>query len=300
MITIAEEGSMNRAAAKLFLSQPSLTESIRDLEDELGITIFHRSGRGVTLTNDGAEFLQYAREIYSQYETVMEKYTGTGGPKKKFGISTQHYTFAVKAFVDLVSRFDMTKYEFALRETKTREVISDVATLKSEIGIIYLSDFNRRALTKVLRQNSLEFTELITCGASAYISRRHPLAGRAFVTLEDLAPYPNLTFEQGDDSALYYAEELFSASDFSRVIRVNDRGTMLNLIQRVNGYTLCSGIICEDFNGDDCISVPVRDESVETDDMMHIGYIKKKNAILGSIAEHYIDELHKCLGTEEA
>lgn len=295
VITISDAGSMNRAAERLYITQPSLTSSIRELEKELGITIFYRNGRGVTLTNDGAEFLQYAREIYGQYEAVMQKYTSEEGLKPKFGISMQHYSFAVKAFVNMVKKYNLSEYEFAIRETKTKEVISDVATLKSEIGILYLSDFNRNAILKILKQNSLEYVDMADCDAFVYMWREHPLADRESVSLEDLRDYPNMTFEQGDDSTLYYAEEIFSENNYSRTVRVNDRSTMLNLMTGINGYTLCSGIICEELNGDAYIAVPLKDPSIEGNKAMRIVYIKKKNSILSRTAELYIQELRNYL-----
>lgn len=296
IITVAEAGSMNRAAERLYITQPSLTSAIKELERELGINVFHRNGRGVTLTNDGAEFLLYAREIYSQYEAVMQKYSDDEGLKQKFGISMQHYSFAVKAFVNLVNKYDLAEYDFAIRETKTKEVISDVASLKSEIGIIYQSDFNRNAITKILRQNSLQFHELVDCDAFVYLWSGHPLADRDSVNFQDLSDYPNLTFEQGDDSTLYYAEEIFSENNYSRCIRVNDRATMLNLMKGVHGYTLCSGIICEDFNGGDYVAVPFNDPVIGGDKAMKIGYIQKKNSILSKTAQLYIRELRDYLG----
>ena len=296
IITVAEAGSMNRAAERLYITQPSLTSAIKELERELGITVFHRNGRGVTLTNDGAEFLLYAREIYSQYEAVMQKYSDDEGLKQKFGISMQHYSFAVKAFVNLVNKYDLAEYDFAIRETKTKEVISDVASLKSEIGIIYQSDFNRNAITKILRQNSLQFHELVDCDAFVYLWSGHPLADRDSVNFQDLSDYPNLTFEQGDYSTLYYAEEIFSENNYSRCIRVNDRATMLNLMKGVHGYTLCSGIICEDFNGGDYVAVPFNDPVIGGDKAMKIGYIQKKNSILSKTAQLYIRELRDYLG----
>lgn len=298
VITVADAGSMNRAAERLYITQPSLTSAIKELEKELGITIFYRNGRGVTLTNDGAEFLLYAREIYGQYEAVMQKYSDDGGMKQKFGISMQHYSFAVKAFVNLVNKHDLAEYDFAIRETKTKEVISDVAAMKSEIGIIYQSDFNRNAINKILRQNSLQFHELVDCDAFVYLWKGHPLANRVSVGFKDLADYPNLTFEQGDDSTFYYAEEIFSETNYSRTIRVNDRATMLNLMRGVHGYTLCSGIICEDFNGGDYLAVPFNDPETSGDKAMQIGYIQKKNSLLSKTAQLYIRELQSYLGIE--
>ena len=175
-ITIAETKSINKAAEKLYVSQPSLTSAVQELEKELGITLFNRSGRGVTLTNDGAEFLLYAKQLYGQYETILEKYRENGSLKKKFGVSAQHYSFAVKAFVDMAKEFDMSKYEFAIRETKTAEVISDVSTMKSEIGVLYLSEYNRKSLEKMLRLSGLEFHHLIDCHAYVYLWKNHPLA----------------------------------------------------------------------------------------------------------------------------
>lgn len=298
VITIAEVGSMNKAAEYLYITQPSLTSAIKELEKELGIEIFHRTGRGVTLTNDGAEFLLYAREIYGQYEAVMEKYSDEEGLKQKFGISMQHYSFAVRAFVNLVNKYDLAEYDFAIRETKTKEVISDVASLKSEIGIIYQSDFNRNAIQKILKQNSLVFHELMNCDAFVYMWKGHPLANRISVNFEDLSKYPNLTFEQGDDSTFYYAEEIFSENNYSRTVHVNDRATMLNLMSGIKGYTLCSGIICEDLNGGDYVAVPFDDPEICGDKAMQIGYIQKKNSILSKTAQLYIQELQSYLNDE--
>ena len=285
IITVAEAGSMNRAAERLYITQPSLTSAIKELERELGITVFHRNGRGVTLTNDGAEFLLYAREIYSQYEAVMQKYSDDEGLKQKFGISMQHYSFAVKAFVNLVNKYDLAEYDFAIRETKTKEVISDVASLKSEIGFISLPSELPGEIVPVCSDRLL-----------AVLPAGHPLADRDSVNFQDLSDYPNLTFEQGDDSTLYYAEEIFSENNYSRCIRVNDRATMLNLMKGVHGYTLCSGIICEDFNGGDYVAVPFNDPVIGGDKAMKIGYIQKKNSILSKTAQLYIREQRDYLG----
>ena len=288
IITVAEAGSMNRAAERLYITQPSLTSAIKELERELGITVFHRNGRGVTLTNDGAEFLLYAREIYSQYEAVMQKYSDDEGLKQKFGISMQHYSFAVKAFVNLVNKYDLAEYDFAIRETKTKEVISDVASLKSEIGIIYQSDFNRNAITKILRQNSLQFHELVDCDAFVYLWSGHPLAKKKKITLEDLEDYPFLSFDQGSNNSFYFAEEVFSTYEYKQSIKANDRATMLNLMKGLNGYTLCSGIICENLNGSEYCAV-----KLSTEETMTIGYLKRKGIPLSSIGKEYLKEISK-------
>ena len=291
LITIAETKSLNKAAEQLYVSQPSLTNAIKELEKELGITLFYRSGRGVTLTNDGTEFLLYAKQIYGQYESVLEKYGKGGSYKKKFGVSTQHYSFAVKAFVDMAKEFDMSKYEFALRETKTMEVISDVNTMKSEIGILYLNDFNRKAIEKLLKSYDLEFHHLVDCQAYVYIWKDHPLAKEASISFAQLNGYPCLSFEQGDNSSFYFAEEILSTNEYSQVIKANDRATMLNLMVGLNGYTLCSGIICEELNGNDFVAVPFRDDAQNPNSVMEIGYIVKTNTVRSKMGELYIEKL---------
>ena len=147
-LTISRMGSMNKAAESLYISQPSLTNAIKDLEKEIGITVFLRTSKGVIPTKEGEEFLLYARQLYQQYDLIHQKYIKTGNIKRKFGVSTQHYSFAVKAFVETVQRFDTLNYEFAIRETKTFDVIQDVGNFKSEIGLLYLNDFNRNCSKK--------------------------------------------------------------------------------------------------------------------------------------------------------
>ena len=300
IITIAETRSINKAAERLYVSQPSLTSAVQELEKELGITLFYRSGRGVTLTNDGAEFLLYARQLYSEYEGILERYGKNGTQKKKFGVSTQHYSFAVKAFVDMAKGFDMSKYEFAIRETKTAEVISDVSTMKSEIGIVYLSDFNRKSMEKLLRSSNLTFHHLIDCKAYVYLWKGHPLAKEMSIGFEQLTEYPCLAFEQGDSSSFYLAEEILSTNDYPKIIRANDRATMLNLMVGLNGYSLCSGIICEELNGNEFVAVPFRDDEENQNSTMEIGYIVRKNVILSKMGEQYVCLLKRYLEKEES
>lgn len=295
LITIAETKSLNKAAEQLYVSQPSLTNAIKELEKELGVTLLHRGGRGVTLTNDGIEFLLYAKQIYGQYEHVLERYGKGGTYKRKFGVSTQHYSFAVKAFVDMAKTFDMSKYEFAIRETRTAEVIQDVSTMRSEIGVLYRSDFNRKFMDKLLKSANLCFHSLIECQAYVYIWKNHPLAKEESICFEQLQNYPCLSFEQGDNSSFYLAEEILSTNEYPQVIKANDRATMLNLMLGLNGYTLCSGIICEEINGSEYIAVPFRDDQQNPNSVMEIGYITKDNAILSSMGELYVEKLKEYL-----
>lgn len=298
-IAISESGSINKASEILYIAQPSLTSSVQELERELGITIFHRTSRGVTPTNDGVEFIQHARQVVQQYDTLAEKYGEAGKLKKKFGISTQHYSFAVKGFVDMVKQFDTGEYEFALRETKTREVIEDVISGKSEVGVLYVSDFNRKALEKFFRNGNLQFYPLIRCDAYVYLWREHPLAKKKSICFAELEEYPCLSFEQGAEGSFYFAEEIMSTNEYRRTIKATDRATMLNLMVGLGGYTLCSGIISEEVNGPDFVTVPFVWDEQQNAEEMEIGYIVRKNTILSGMAELYIQAIKKYLKGKE-
>lgn len=291
IITISETGSMNKASELLYVAQPSLTSAVRELEKELGIIIFNRSGRGVTLTADGTEFLTYARQVYQQYEVLREHYLG-GNMRRKFGVSAQHYSFVTEAFIELVRDFNTADYDFAIRETKTAEVISDVSSMKSEIGILYLSSFNRQIITKLLQVNGLCFTTLTRCPVYAYMWNQHPLAEKETVEVSELEDYPCLTFEQGDKSSFYFAEEIFSTEGLSRVIHACDRSTMLNLMKGLEGYTFCSGIISEELNGGEYKAVPI----ANCDDEMEIGYITRKDTVLSELGTIYVEKLREIIG----
>ncbi len=294
-ITIAETGSFSRAATKLYVSQPSLTGAVRDLEREIGITVFHRTGRGVTLTAEGADFLAYARGVYQPYRELLEHYGKTASHKKKFSVSTQHFSFAVKAFVETVKNADTDEYEFAIRETRTRSVIDDVAKLYSEIGILQLSDLNRQVIGKLLRSASLEFHPLLRCEACVYLWRGHPLAKEKEITFDMLTEYTCISYDQGEDSSFYFAEEILSTNEYSRTIKVCDRATVLNLMVGLGGYTLCPGIICEELNGSDYIAVPFRSDDENPTGSMEVGYIQRKNSIPSGMASLYIEEIGKYL-----
>ncbi len=294
-LTIAETGSMNKAAELLYISQPSLTNAIKELERDAGITIFSRTGKGVVLTKDGEEFLMYARQVHQQYELLKEKYGKKENIKRKFGVSTQHYSFAVKAFVETVKKFDARKYEFSIREEKTYDVICDVGNLRSEIGILYLSNFNRKIIKKILREQDLEFHKLVDCNAYVYLWKDHPLAKEKSISFEQLKEYPCLSFEQGDKGSFYFAEEILSENEYAQTIKACDRATMLNLMVGLNGYTLCSGIICNELNGSDFVVVPFKADEENKNSIMEIGYITKKHGILSEIGEIYINELKQYL-----
>lgn len=288
IITIANEGSLNKASEKEFISQPSMSAMLKELETEIGIQLFTRSNRGLTITTQGDEFLAYARQVVEQYSLIENKYINKQKVKQTFNISTQHYSFAIKAFINMINKkeFDIKKYEFAIRETKTHEVIDDVRHMKSEIGVLYLNHFNQTILSKFFKDYSLEFIELFNCNIYVYLYKNNPLAKKKKITFDDLNIYPNLAFEQGEHNSFYFAEEVFSTYDYTQKIKVNDRATMLNLMRGLNGYTLCSGIISQDLNGEEYIAIPL-----DSDEVMTLGYIKKSGVPLSSLAKKYIAEI---------
>ena len=287
-VTVAEAGSMNEAARLLFISQPSLSAAIRELEDETGTELFLRTNRGIALTPEGEEFIGYARMLLEQYQLMESKYIAKEKTKKKFSVSMQHYTFAVSAFVELVKQFGMDEYEFAVHETKTYDVIDDVKNFRSEIGILYVNDFNQKVLYKLFRDCGLEFHELLRCGIYVYLWKGHPLANQELISLEDLREYPCLSFDQGAHGSFYFAEEVLSTYEYKRIIKANDRATLLNLMIGLNAYTLCSGIICEELNGSDYCAV-----KLDSNEVMTIGYLARKGTKISRIGQQYLAEISK-------
>ncbi|MDD4850120.1 MAG: LysR family transcriptional regulator [Gemmiger sp.] len=288
-VTVADQHSMNRAAQALFISQSSLSASIQNLEQAVGLTIFNRTNRGVTLTPEGEEFLVYARQIVNQYRLAEEKYIYKKEVRKSFSVSSQHYTFAVKAFIEMARRYSIDEYAFGIYECKTAEIIEHVKNYKSELGVLYMDDFNRDILQKLLGDNGLEFCPLFPCRTYAFLAAGHPLAGRQSLALEELAPYPCLSFDQGGNQTFYLAEEVYSTYHYRQIIKASDRATLLNLMVGLNGYTLCSGILCEELNGNGYRVVPL-----QSDKIMQIGYIKRQGCVISALGEVYIAELKKC------
>lgn len=288
IITVADTGSMNEAAKELFISQPSLSQSVKELETEIGVELFRRSNRGVSATEEGMKFLGYARQVVEQYGLIEARYIERTNVKKKFGVSMQHYAFAVNAFVEMVKQFGMDEYEFAVRETKTYEVIEDVKNFRSEIGILFLNEFNEKVLGRLFRESELVFSPLMECEIYAYMWKGNPLSEKSEVTLEELGAYPCLAFEQGNYNSFYFAEEVLSTYEYKQLIRANDRATLLNLMKGLNGYTLCCGIICEILNGGEYCAVKLK-----SDERMTIGYIKRKGMTLSPLGEKYLEEIKK-------
>ena len=285
---VAEKGNITDAARALYISQPSLTAAIKELEKEMNIRIFDRTNKGVHVSKEGELFLGYARQILEQVYLLEDHYKKEENRKQEFCISTQHYSFAVNAFVDLIKEYGQNEYDFSLRETQTYEIIDDVTRMKSEIGILYLDSFNEPVIRKLLKTNQLHFEPLFTARPHIFISSSHPLAKKKVISLQELSPYPYLSFEQGDHNSFYFSEELFSTEVRGKNIRVRDRATLFNLLIGLNGYTICSGVIDPELNGSNIVAVPLR-ESGE----MHIGYITHRNSSRSPLGAFYLDALKK-------
>lgn len=284
--TVAKAGTISEAAKELFISQPSLTKAIKELEKEMNITIFERTNKGIAISKDGERFLGYARQVLDQASLLEEHYKVPGESKREFCVSTQHYSFAVNAFVELIKEYAGENYDFSLRETQTYEIIDDVASMKSEIGILYYNEFNKTVLEKLIKANDLKFTELFVAKPHVFISKDNPLAKKKVVTMDELEPYPYLSFEQGEHNSFYFSEEIFSTVVRSKNIRVRDRATLFNLLIGLNGYTVSSGVIDGRLNGENIIAVPLAEEGE-----MHIGILTNRKHIPSNLGEKYMEAL---------
>lgn len=285
-------GSINKASERLFIAQSSLSNALKDLEKEIEHELFIRTSKGISLTTDGVEFLGYARQVIEQTELLEQRWLDKKPSRRLCSISTQHYAFAVNAFVNMVKKTNAEEYEYTLRETKTFEIVKDVQTLRSELGILYINNFNRKIIEKLLHENSLKFHPLFTATPHVFISSENPLAKKKYVTLEDLADYPRLSFEQGDFNSFYFSEEILSTEHVKKDIRVSDRATIFNLMIGLNGYTISTGIVSADLNGDHIMAVPLH-----VDDTIEVGWISHKDIQLTRQASMYLDEL-KAVVTE--
>ena len=286
--TIANIGSISEAAKRLFVSQPSLTKAIKELEKEMGITIFDRTNKGITVSKEGERFLGYARQVLEQAALLEEQYKSQSGGKKQFSVSTQHYSFAVNAFVELLKGAEIDQYDVSLRETQTYEIIDDVAHMKSEIGLLYYNDFNRPVLEKLIHTNELTFTELFTAHPHIFIGKTHPLAHKEVVSMDELEEYPYISFDQGDHNSFYFSEEIFSTVVRPKHIRVRDRASLFSLLLGLDGYTVSSGVIDKEVNGENIISVPLAEEG-----LMHIGYITNNKMQRSRLGQEYIHALEQ-------
>ena len=286
VVEVAAAGSITAAAARLYVSQPSLSRAVSELEAEMGVVIFERTSRGVVPTEEGTRFLSYARQVVEQADLLESVYLRGEPVRRVFAVSSQHYAFVVNAFVELVREMGRERYEFSLREGTTASIIDDVRTQRSELGVIYRSHFNREVITAAVRRAELRFEPLFVARPHVFVSRRSPLAGRDRVTLADLAPYPRLVYDQGAQNSFYFSEELHAVEEADKNIVVTDRATLFNLLIGLDGYTISSGILSADLNGEDIVAVPL-----ESDEEMEVGYLQLAGRPLSAVAERYLAHL---------
>lgn len=290
VIEVANRGSINEAAKRLFISQPSLSNAIKDLEEEMHFAIFERSNKGISLSKEGVEFLSYARQVVEQAELLESRYLNAKPSPQHFSVSTQHYAFAVNAFVSLVREYGQEEYELTLRETKTYEIIEDVKSMRSEIGILYLNEFNGNVINKLLKTANLQFHSLFTAKPHIFISIKNPLAVQSIVTIDQLQNYPYLFFDQGDYNSFHFSEEILSTMSHKKSIRVNDRATLFNLLIGLNGYTISTGVLSADLNGNEIIPVPL-----DVGETINVGWISHRNASLSKLGAAYIEALNRAV-----
>lgn len=288
-LAIAESSSMREASTKLYISQPALSASIRDLEEELGINIFERTSKGISLTDTGREFIMYAKKAVSQFDVLEDRYSKKDSKKEHFSVSTQHYNFAIKAFTDVVKETNPSKFVFSIHETKTKEVLDDVRTLKSEVGIISFSGSNEAVMKKLFRDYDLSFTPLMKKETYVYVWKDHELAGRKVISIEDMKPYTCISFDQYSEGDFYLTEEAMADYSYDKMITSNDRATTMEIIAELGGYSIGSGMLSEEnarLQG--LVSIKLSEE-----DPLTIGYIVRKGSKLSAYGNAYVKELLK-------
>lgn len=287
IIEVAECGSINAASQQLYVSQPTLSATIKDTEQELGISIFNRTNRGITLTSEGTEFIGYARQILEQFDLFEARYSNTHNSSSgRLAISSQHYAFCVEAFVDLAEEYNEKEYDFSLRETRTADIIDDVKDYRSELGIIYLSDFNSKVLTKAFSDAGLTFVPLFQAHPHIFVGKQHPLAQRKRVTPDDLQDYPRYSFEQGTNNSFFFSEEPLSHLPHRQNITYSDRGTLTNLLTNHNGYTITTGVRSGEMGQSNIVAIPL-----EVDETMTVGYVCHDSRPLSTLAKRYLEKL---------
>ena len=297
---VADCGSFNKASEKLYISQPSLTASIHDLERELGFEIFRRTSRGTSLTEKGNDFLLDARFLFQTYEKILAKYITP--EKKRFSVSALYYEFARRAFIDVVKAYSGSQYDFSFREMRALNVIEDVAGGKSHIGLLYISETNQEEIEKALAANKLVFTPLTECGAFVYVHKDHPLAEKDWISLEDLRPYHFITFDT-DDVKSFFSDAIIDEYGLNQPITVADRSTELNLLENLKGFTFLSGVSVENYEkknneGEEFVTIPLKKADSEWSHSFSLGYITKERKI-DSITRDYITCIKKILKLDQ-
>lgn len=292
VLEVAGSSSMREASTKLFISQPALSASIRELEEELGILIFERTNKGISLTDEGREFLSYAKKTVGQYKILEDRYLSGNSDKERFSVSTQHYNFAIKAFTEVIKEMNPERYDFSIHETKTKEVLEDVRNLKSEVGVVSFSGSNEAVIRKLFRDYQLDFDPLMKRDTYVYVWKDHPIADRDEVSIEEMHDYPCVSFDQSGDSNFYLTEEAMSDYSFEKLIKTDDRATTMEIIARLNGYSIGSGMLSED----GAVLKGLRSIKLKEEDPLTIGYITRKGSELSVYGKTYVNEILKYKG----
>ena len=289
VLAVANSSSMREASTRLYISQPALSASIHELEEELGILIFERTNKGISLTDEGREFISYAQKAVGQYEILEDRYLSKDSGKERFSVSTQHYNFSIKAFTDTIRSMEPEKYVFSIHETKTKEVLEDVQSLKSEIGIISFSSSNENVIKKLFKDYQLEFVPLVKRDTYIYVWKNHKFASRKTISLAELKEYPCVSFDQTNDGSFYLTEEAMADYDFDKMIKSDDRATTMEIIAELGGYSVGSGML----SGDDAILKGLVSIKLKEEDPLIIGYITRKGITLSAYGKKYVEELLK-------
>ena len=285
--TLAETGHMGQAAEKLFLSQPSLSAAIKELETELDITIFERTGRGIRLSADGAAFIRGAVALLEQADDLKARFSAQPPEApRSFSLSAQHYSFVADAFVEIMRGMSENRYSLTLREGRTLEIIDDVCERKSELGVLFLSASNRRPLTRLFASRGLDFRAIKQVEPHVFIRPEHPLSGHQRLSPRHLQDYPYICYEQGEVSPVFFSEELMVERCRPRVVHVSDRATMENVIAQTDAYTIGTGYIIPTFTGVGMSSIPL-----DTDEQMEIGILTLREAGLSPLASDFVKVL---------
>ena len=289
VLEVAASSSMREAATNLFITQPALSASIRELEEELGILIFNRTNKGISLTPEGREFLVYAKQSVGQYAILEDRYLSSNRDRERFSVSTQHYNFAIRSFTEVIRKFNPGKFLFSIHETKTREVLKHVRDMKSEVGIVSYSGANEAVIRKLLKDYRLDFVPLMTRETYVYLWKDHPLSHRNSLSLADLKDYPCVSFDQSDESNFYLTEEAIADYDFEKMIRSDDRATTMEILAELNGYSIGSGMLA----GNDVILQGLVSIKLKEEDPLMIGYITRSGAELSVYGKEYIADLQR-------
>ena len=289
VLEIARIGSFSEAAKQLFIAQSSLSAAVKSLERELNIRIFERSNNGVYLTDDGSEFVRYAKEITAADELVARRYSAPHEAEKLF-IATQHYDFIADVFGNFVKNADAERYRYSIKEIETHNVIHEVETAYSDIGIIAIKDGDYDIMKRYLSKRNLSFTPLLEASPHVFFRRQHPLAWAEKLSSAELKDYPYVSYEQGEQTSSFFTEEMTDALYTDKHIEISDRATLMNLLLITDAYTVGTGIMPSALNKGDIVSIPL-----DSKEHYIIGYLLNDTRKLSPMTKRFIDHLEQSI-----